>query len=149
MKKSFFLILGFSFLMFLFACNSQEKNNDKEVTDSARTEIVEENTVNEEFAEFYKKFVSDENFQIERIKFPVTGSNIVDYDEEVQWTTENCSKLSNIDQIDTTEFTVEINETATKVEHKIFLPNSGFGVSYAFELIDGKWLLTQRTDSNL
>ncbi|MDD2200660.1 MAG: hypothetical protein PHF99_04930 [Bacteroidales bacterium] len=151
MKKTGLLVLSLSFLFLLFACNNTEKKNDTEKLDNEekKSEINKTGETNEDFEEFYKKFVSDENFQIERVKFPVIGSNIIDYEESEEWTTENWRMLSDVSNVDQNEFTVEILEDDNRIEHKIYLPNSGFGITYTFELIEGKWYLTERTDMSL
>lgn len=145
MKKTLLFTLGLSFLFFFFSCKNADKNETKK-NENTKTEIIDQK---EDFTSFYKKFVTDYNFQLERIKFPIKGTNILDYDQEEQWTKENWKKLTNIDEVDNKEFKVEKNETETKVEHKIYLPNSGFSVSYTFELINNQWFLTERTDSDL
>lgn len=155
MRKSIFLILGFSFIMFLFACNNETENNQSDKTDCVETDSVKNDVVeddkpiNEDFSNFYDKFVSDENFQLERVKFPVKGSKITGYDQEEQWSKDNWTILNNIEDVDTDKFTVEKNETDTKVEHKIYIPGTGFSESYTFELIDGKWYLTERNFTSL
>jgi len=149
MKKTVLFILGISLILFVYSCANNNSDDNSGNQDSTENVVVEDKPIKEDFATFYEKFVSDENFQLERVKFPVEGSNIIGYDEEEEWTKENWIKLNNIDEVDQKELTVETDETDTKVEHKIYLPNSGFGVTYAFELIDGKWFLTERTDTGL
>lgn len=151
MKKSGLLVLSLSFLFLLFACNNTEKKNETEKLDNEekKSEINETAAANEDFEEFYEKFVSDKDFQIERVMFPVMGSNITDYEESEEWTTENWVMLSDVNNVDQNEFTVEILEDDNRVEHKIYLPNSGFGITYTFELIEGEWYLTERTDMSL
>ncbi|MBN2891709.1 MAG: hypothetical protein JXL97_07570 [Bacteroidales bacterium] len=153
MKKTFLVMLMFASVLF-FACKN-ESTNDEDNSSDNKTEVTEdnENADNEisaeDFATFYEKFVTDKNFQLERVKFPIEGSNIIDYGETEEWTKENWSMIENIDNVDTKNFTVEKNETETRVEHKFYVPNSGFSFTYVIELIDGKWYLTERTDSNL
>lgn len=151
MKKSGLLVLSLSFLFLLFACNNTEKKNETEKLDNEekKSEINETAAANEDFEEFYEKFVSDKDFQIERVMFPVMGSNITDYEESEEWTTENWVMLSDVNNVDQNEFTVEILEDDNRVEHKIYLPNSGFGITYTFELIENEWYLTERTDMSL
>jgi hypothetical protein len=151
MKKSGLLVLSLSLLFLLFACNNTEKKNETEKLENEEktSELNETVAAIEDFEEFYEKFVSDKDFQIERVKFPVMGANIIDYEESEEWTTENWGMLSDIDKVDQNELTVEVLKDDNRVEHKIYLPNSGFGITYAFELIDGKWYLTERTDLSL
>jgi hypothetical protein len=154
--KKISLITLIALLFFAFACNESETDKEKlkeelkaELKEEMKKEKTEENkTSTESFETFYEKFVSDDSFQLERVKFPVKGENITDYDESEQWTADNWIYLDHIDDSDK-ELTVETDETESRVDHKIYLPNSGFSVSYSFELIDGKWYLTERTDASL
>lgn len=146
MKKTGLVILSLSFLFLIFACNNADKTND---TENTNEEVVEVEVVDEDFSDFYEKFVSNEDFQLERVSFPVEGARILDYDLEEEWTHENWRVLTDIDEIDKNEFAVEVNEDENRVEHKVYLPNSGFGIFYAFQKIEGEWYLTERTDMSL
>ncbi|MDD2633988.1 MAG: hypothetical protein PHW82_00650 [Bacteroidales bacterium] len=151
MKKIELLVLSLSFLFVFFACDNIENKNKKEEskTDQQQSKLEETELADETFLEFYEEFVADENFQLERVKFPVVGSKVLDYEEQEEWTSENWEMLLDVNEVDQNVFTVEIVEDENRIEHTIYIPNSGFGVYYAFELIGGKWYLTERTDTNL
>ena len=96
----------------------------------------------EDFEAFYQKFTTDEEFQMSRIEFPLDGcetddDTVIYWDNSEDWTPITVS----IYNVDTTEFTVEKTYSPTKVELKIYIPNSGFGITKEFELIEGKWYL--------
>lgn len=140
------------FSILAFACQNSEQNTNVVNNDSTKitTDDNSDNTQNEDFDQFYSKFISDSDFQMDRINFPIKGKNIIDYGEEEEWTADNWYLITvHVDDVDRNELTVEIEKDAEKVSHLIYLPNSGFSVSYTFEIIDGKWFLTERTDSNL
>jgi len=155
MKIFKILALSVVVLLFFVACENSDTNSNVNNADSSQ---VTTNNVNddvntvvaENFDAFYTSFISDFNFQMERINFPIEGLLIEDYGEEEDWTPDNWMFLDkNVDDIDRNELTVEIDEQSERVSHKIYIPNSGFSVSYAFELIDNKWYLIERTDSYL
>lgn len=150
------LSLIIAMLLLLAACGNSRTNKEKlkeelkeEMQKETEKKKVEENEVTtEDFETFYEKFVSDNNFQIERVKFPVKGENIIGYDESEQWTIDNWQYLNHIDKA-AKRLKVETNKTESRVDYKVYLPGTGFSVSYSFELIDGKWYLTERTDASL
>lgn len=96
----------------------------------------------EDFEEFYQKFTTDEAFQLSRIEFPLEGCE-TDNDTIIYWKSPEDWYPITISayDIDTTEFTVEKSYAPANVEIKVYIPNSGFGVTQEFELIEGKWYL--------
>ncbi|HPG73547.1 MAG TPA: DUF4348 domain-containing protein [Bacteroidales bacterium] len=149
MKKIRPLMAVAALVLILISCSNSSQTKTADSSESATENHQRVSETSEVFADFYESFVSDKSFQMQRIQFPIKGSNITDYESEEAWSEENWSMLTHIDNIDTSDFSIEKNETSNRVEHKIYIPNSGFGVSYAFELTDGKWYLTERTDMNL
>lgn len=145
MRKYWFLVLLCGTVL-AFSCQNSSKSdvkNDEKQDEENVVEVKDEN-----FDEFYSKFITDMEFQIERVHFPISGMY---YEEEVaeEWTKENWQYLkTDIKDIDKNEFEVNVETTETSVEHNIQLPNSGFGMNYKFELIDHKWYLTELNESN-
>lgn len=97
----------------------------------------------EDFEEFYQKFISDEDFQLSRIEFPLDGCE-TDSDTTIYWNSPNDWTLisDSIYDIDATEYKVEKDYSPTKVVLKIYIEDSGFGITQEYELEDGKWYLT-------
>lgn len=96
----------------------------------------------EDFEEFYQKFITDENFQLSRIDFPLEGYE-TDGDTAIYWNSaDDWTMLTgSIYDVDTTEYKVEKDYSPTEVLFKIYIENSGFSVTQEYELQDGKWYL--------
>ncbi len=96
----------------------------------------------EDFEEFYQKFLTDEDFQLSRIEFPLEGCE-TDADTTIYWdSADDWAMLTgSIDDVDTTEYKVEKNYSPTKVVLKIYIEDSGFSITQEYELEDGKWYL--------
>ncbi|MDR0659575.1 MAG: DUF4348 domain-containing protein [Prevotellaceae bacterium] len=96
----------------------------------------------ENFKTFYQKFLTDERFQLSRIEFPLDGCE-TDSDTTIYWENEDDWTLltGSIYDVDTTMYKVEKSYSPTKVELKIYIPDSGFSVTQQYELEDGKWYL--------
>lgn len=148
MKNTVITIIILSFVMF-FSCQNSENNKKTNQDDKKSTETEENSEVkNENFDDFYAKFISDMNFQLERVHFPIDGKYYEEGDAQ-EWTKDNWSYIkTNISDIDRNEYDVTVEKTDESVSHKIELPNSGFSMSYKFSLIDHKWYLTEMNESN-
>lgn len=96
----------------------------------------------EDFEEFYQKFITDEDFQLSRIDFPLDGCE-TDSDTTIYWNSANdwAMLTISIHDVDTTEYKVEKSYLPAKVVLKIYIPDSGFGIIQEYELQDGKWYL--------
>ncbi len=138
MTKITSIILGLGIIILFAACDntSTKKDSDKDSTEN--TDKVEA----ENFDKFYTNFVSDDVFQTSRVNFPIKGGDISE-DGTIEWTKENWFTLNNIDEVDRNEFDVFIDKSDNKVTHEIQLPRSGFSMNYTFEIIDGKWYITE------
>ncbi len=153
MKKIFYISLCLV-VLFIFSCaNETEKTDttDNEIVEAEKTDASDHKIVEtESFDTFYDKFLTDKAFQMERVKFPIEGSLVLDYEKSYEWTKDNWELITkHIDEVNRTEFTVEIENLPEMVSHKIYIPNSGLSLSYSFELIDGKWFLTKCSEINL
>jgi len=133
--------------IFFVSCNETSLTNTMN-SETVEIKDVQKESETEDFQTFYQQFISDISFQMERIHFPVDGKYYSE-DETYTWSKNNWLPIiKDVKNIDTNELKVEITKTDEKVTHFVYIPNSGFSVKYSFELIDGKWFLTQRTDSN-
>ena len=96
----------------------------------------------ENFEEFYQKFLTDEDFQLSRIEFPLDGcetdgENTTYWNSADDWT----MLVGSVHDVDTSEFKVEKTYLPTKVVLKVYIEDSGYGVTQEYELEDGKWYL--------
>lgn len=96
----------------------------------------------EDFETFYKRFTTDEDFQLSRIEFPLAGCE-TDNDTTIFWNSpEDWAFLSEPSaDLDTTIFRIEREVTATYAMVKVYLEDSGFGSTEEYELVKGKWYL--------
>ena len=140
MKKTSGIILGLMIVVFFASCDNTTKKNDSN-EEQVNTES-NETQVAEDFDEFYDKFVTDEEFQLERVNFPLRGGDISE-DGTLEWTKDDWYMIQDIRTVDLEEFEVFTEKKDTKVTHEIQLPNSGFGGDLTYEVIDGKWYLTE------
>jgi len=103
----------------------------------------------EDFDEFYKKFTSDSLFQMSRIKFPLAGKSVDEF-EVKDWTKENWSLMKNmIFDIDTSTYKTEYKKSAKKFKGKVWIEGSGFNYEFRFEVINDRWYLVYALDQNL
>ena len=96
----------------------------------------------ENFEEFYQKFITDEEFQLSRIEFPLDGCE-TDGETAIYWDGPDSWVMltGSVHDIDTTEYKVEKDYSPAKVVFKIYIEDSGFAVTQEYELQDGKWYL--------
>lgn len=112
---------------------------------------VLQQTTNEDFHAFEKKFVSDAKFQMSRIIFDNLGYK---YDEEpeskgVKYTPDNWTTLKNtLDDVRKMgQFKTKRELTADKCVQKIWIQDSSFILEYTYTKIKGKWYLTKVFES--
>ncbi len=136
MKIIFFLIVA---VILSVSCNTQVKN--------------------ENFEEFYEKFLTDSLFQMSRIKFPLPGENLgssdripsdiaEDYGIEVEkeekeyyWERDSWIPFVKVDY-DTTIFTEErIKVNNNNVKIRTYIKDSGYEVGEHYKKIENKWYL--------
>jgi hypothetical protein len=95
----------------------------------------------EDFREFYQRFVNDSAFQKSRLLFPLEGEKIVD-EQAHSWTPGNWTLIrASVYEIDTTEYKVEIEDQETLKSFRIYIPDSGFELLIKFKIVSGKWYL--------
>lgn len=149
MAKTNFLLVLLIVSFLTFSC----KNSNKEKSEKVDCEQIERTNSDkqgkeeikeaEDFDEFYNKFITDANFQKERLKFPIRGG-VHEEEGTTEWTKENWEIMNqHIDNIDKNEYNVEIIREETKVNHVVELPFSGFAIDITFEILEGKWFLTE------
>ncbi|WP_029904181.1 DUF4348 domain-containing protein [Prevotella sp. 10(H)] len=132
--KTIAVILGIITTLGLMACNL----NSKAANDLQSTKQAPEN-----FKDFYEKFLTDEEFQLSRINFPLEGE-IIDEDIEITGEIEETDweMLTNsIYEVDTDEYQVEIKEDADEVFHRVYIQDSGVDIIEKYKRIKGKWYL--------
>ncbi len=125
MFKILFLIL------FFFSCNHKS--------------IVEEN-----FAEFDRRFHSDSLFQMSRITFPLKGKMVDGFDKK-DWSAKNWSMMKSLVTENTNgkNYKKQTHFSDTLVTEKIWIENSGFSFERHFKKVNGKWFLVYCEDRNL
>lgn len=116
------------------------------ITDDAVDKLTSKSI--EDFDSFYDKFVDQKDFQISRVKFPITGNYYDGMLEINEWTKENwifiTKKLDLNSQNTCTNCKVEDKKTESLVIQKIWIENSGFCFEYRFKIVDKKWFLVHR-----
>jgi len=138
MSVKLFGVIIVSLIAFLSGC---KQSADKGIVDNeVKNESLQADI--EDFDVFYTKFINDSAFQMSRINFPLEGE-IVDSDTELSpigkddWDL----LLYPVYEVDTTEYTVEIDENPTEVLHRIYIENSGVDIIMKYTLSDNKWYL--------
>ena len=120
---------------------------------------------NENFEEFYEKFLTDSLFQISRIKFPLPGENLgssdripsdiaEEYGIEVEkeekayyWERDSWVPFEKVDY-DTTIFTEERLTVNDTIKIRIYIKDSGFQVGAHYKIIENKWYLVYYYEYN-
>ncbi len=128
-----------------FSCNSN-KNIDNATN---KDNISKTNSKPmEDFNEFYERFHNDEIFQLDRIKFPVSGS-YNDFDTVKYWTKENWGFIRfTVDEIDTTEYNAFLIKKDSIVIEEVNCKGCGYSAKLIFEIIDSKWYITHKEINN-
>jgi len=96
----------------------------------------------EDFDEFYQKFLTNEEFQLSRIEFPLDGcetdnDTVIYWNSAADWT----MLIESVYDIDTIEYKVEKIFSPAKVVFKIYIEDSGYGITQEYEQEEGKWYL--------
>jgi hypothetical protein len=127
------------FVILLYQCETgNRKLNDRSKTSSF-----------EDFDEFYRKFTSDSLFQMSRIKFPLAGKSVDEFDVK-EWTKENWSLMKTmIFDIDTATYKTEYKKSSKEFKGKVWIEGSGFNYEFRFEVINDRWYLVYALDQNL
>jgi hypothetical protein len=129
--------------IFLTSCTV----NDKNTSTYSKTE--------ETFESFHERFLSDEKFQLERVKFPVRGrymdndlAGTVDSDS-MTWTKEKWITIRKVDDKDLKNFRIskDISENMAIVKTEGF--EGGFLFIETYKKIDEKWYLISLTDISM
>ncbi len=98
----------------------------------------------EDFQVFYQRFLTDKDFQLSRIVFPLDG-----YDNNGEttkkWTAASSWRMvtGSIDKVDTKVYKVEKNFSPQEVNFRIYVENSGIDIRQKFQLKNGKWYLVE------
>jgi hypothetical protein len=125
-------------LLLLLNCKSSNKSTSKHI----------ESTTIEDFNGFYDRFHIDSEFQMSRIKFPLSGVKI-DSTSKKEWNKDNWPLMkTRIYDIDTTKYKIEYKKTDNAFTQKFWLEDSDFSSEYRFELIGNKWFLVSAMDRN-
>jgi len=155
--------ITFSFTMVLIAImtacsqNKNEKSKEGNMQESSFGKGEAEN-----FDKFCESFYSDSLFQISRVIFPEPSDSIdsssEDFDESTfpefskeNWTILKSNVFQDMDSIinaDGRVYKKSISKTTKSVIESIFIENSGCFTTLKFELIKGKWYLTDYIVSN-
>ena len=156
MKKQLSIIGIFTFFLFVnLSCNRTSKEVAKSGAQTPSSKVtplkpIEKTAVFEDFDQFYTKFHIDTVFQISRIKFPLKGHAMDTSEIPVEWKKNNwIMHKSNIYDIDTTLFNVEILSEPNNYAEKIYIEGGGFANERIFKRINGKWYLVSYIDEDL
>ncbi|MFV0538871.1 MAG: hypothetical protein ACK5M3_16130 [Dysgonomonas sp.] len=143
MKYPVFILL----LAFLFGCVSknkvEEQDTNKPLSQTQKDESIGTDlTTPEDFKTFYAKFLKDENFQLSRINFPLEGEIIEEDLEASPIQRADWSMIKgSVYEVDQNEYKVEIKESSTEVDHRIYIEDSGVDISLKYKQIEEKWFL--------
>lgn len=138
---SYFLGIILICCFFLTSCHSTKK--------TTKSDTTYKKVSGENFDKFYKKFHKDSEFQISRIKFPLSGM-LIDGPTKSKWTKNNLPLFKvMVYDVDQTQYKVLYKKTDTTFTQKVWTENSGFLFECRFELIDKKWYLVHVLDQNL
>lgn len=106
----------------------------------------------EDFDEFYARFLTDSAFQMSRIKFPLPGVNAVEMenreDTVYYWKKEDWIMLKKPD-LDTALYERKVTVTDTLATDEIFMEDAGFYFKTVYEPVERKWYLVYMVDSNM
>jgi len=108
----------------------------------------------EDFDSFYKKFINDNLFQMQRIHFPLPGINTDEMDINdtlYYWQKKDWRVYKGIpNNIDTSEFKITTVRMDSMAVDEVALKEGSFSVRYIFRLKkDSKWYLVRHEDINL
>lgn len=131
----------------LAACS----NGSKETKGGAEDpESIAADTVGaESFTAFYERFITDSAFQISRIPFPIKGKYRDPY-QEYGWARESWGFQNlRLSDIDTTQYTVKVLQTPTRVVESVKAKEGGFSYTMEYRLMHKKWYVIFREENNL
>lgn len=121
-----------------------------------KNKLENKNTQNVElFDVFYERFLSDKDFQLERINFPIRG-RYMDNDlagtvesDSIIWTKENWSLIKKIDKKDLKDIKISKNISENEVIIKTEGVNENFITIETYKKIDDKWFLIEYVDLSM
>lgn len=139
----------FLIVLLVAACRSTQHGTTTKPK-STTSQVVEGKkrmaSADEDFDFFYKRFHEDPIFQLQRIHFPIKGAK-VENEKLVPWTKENWQLFKvRADEVDQTQYKVEVTKTDTRVKTRVYIPNSDADITTFYEKIKGKWFLVQHDD---
>lgn len=95
----------------------------------------------EKFDDFYTQFHEDQNFQIERVQFPLEGK-YAGPEGIRNWEKSNWEPhLVLLAQVSGPGYQTDVVKTDDSVQEEIKLMNAGYSAIRRFELIGGQWYL--------
>lgn len=136
-SKAILLIIVY----FLIGCGAEktEQNNREVKANQMKTE---------DFNAFLKKFSVEEDFQLSRIKYPLT-SKYYDVDSDKPTIVITQEKDREFNSFNNKKFIKKITqENPRKYILNIQIDDTGVYVDFIFELINGKWFLTMTIDTS-
>ena len=147
MKKTTKIILFSSSFLF-FGCSTENVKNERTDLNSSKKEQPPIDSVEkvqtEDFENFNKKFHSDKNFQMSRIKFPIKGELITTEESITKWTEKNwqfVNRQVTLGEWKDNGLEHKLIKTENEVFEKIWVENAGFSLERKFQLIENKWYL--------
>ena len=107
-------------------------------------------TANEDFREFYQRFLTDSSFQLQRVQFPLPGEKVSaeTQDSTYRWTEDEWIMLQEF-ELDTTQYKRDLHVTDTLAVDEIYTPGAGFYFKMVFEPVKRKWHLVYLVDQGL
>lgn len=121
---------------------------------SENTQTVDAPKVNEDFGQFYKRFLADDDFQKDRIIFPLKGRYMeneiagltADTTDQVLWTKANWKPIHKKDDDSMTDVKVTKSITDTVAVIKTEGVSFNFLFEETYTKKDGLWYLTNLID---
>ncbi|MEQ8715929.1 MAG: DUF4348 domain-containing protein [Cyclobacteriaceae bacterium] len=97
--------------------------------------------VDEDFDAFYDRFHEEEDFQLDRVAFPLEG-NLTDGQGTHEWDRANWEMhRGKVTEITESNYDTEIIRKEDEFIDKVQLRDAGFSVERRFERIKGRWYL--------
>jgi hypothetical protein len=164
MKKGYVTASFIVFGLALTACDSKSEDSKKS-DEKPKTEKQQEEQEEDEgntsfgdmpFEDFYKKFTTDESFQMSRIYFPLVkkyndfdddNGKLVEFQESIEQDQWNFFGFTNQEIAEDVKFTVVPAGFNVIVEMRG--TDNGVSVDYIFEELDGKWMLVGIEDHSM
>jgi hypothetical protein len=94
----------------------------------------------EDFFAFQQKFYSDSLFQLQRIEFPLAGTDPKGLDDEFYWDVDNWVQLRPVEASESIRI-LPVVDMETWMRERMIVQDR-FYMEKQFTLIDGQWYLT-------